>query len=190
QQNSGVSAARNAGILSSKGEWVAFLDSDDEWMPTKLEKQVQIANRNPSIVASATNAAIVISEQTEIDLFNDRGFQVGFIDPLIIERPLSLIVKLQPFTSSLFVLRDMLLSVGLFDSTMTLFEDHDLMCRICLKGPWAITRETLVRMFRRGDVGIALSVQMTRDPSLAASNLRKTFLKLLKEEGLTKMKRS
>ena len=46
QENHGVSVARNKGILESKGEYIAFLDSDDLWLPEKLEKQVAILNNN------------------------------------------------------------------------------------------------------------------------------------------------
>ena len=39
QSNNGVSKARNKGVHESKGEWIAFLDSDDEWLPKKLQEQ-------------------------------------------------------------------------------------------------------------------------------------------------------
>ena len=186
QQNSGVSAARNAGILSAMGRWITFLDSDDEWLPTKLEKQIQIATNNPSIVASITNVAIAVSDHKEIDLFNMRGFQVDSIAPLIISRPLILFCHLEPFCQSLFVLRDKLLAVGLFDTGISLHEDQDLIYRISLQGPWAVTGEKLVRIFRRGDVGIALSLQHARDPRFSAWIRIKICRKLLAGWDLTR----
>ena len=42
QENRGVSSARNAGIKATNSKWIALLDSDDEWLPNKLEKQIKI----------------------------------------------------------------------------------------------------------------------------------------------------
>ena len=47
EKNKGVSFARNKGIQKAKHSWIAFLDSDDEWLPLKLEKQIQLISRSP-----------------------------------------------------------------------------------------------------------------------------------------------
>ena len=49
QQNLGVSAARNKGVEVSSGELIAFLDSDDEWLPEKLQKQIDFLKDNPKL---------------------------------------------------------------------------------------------------------------------------------------------
>src|ERR1700756_3334933 len=54
-ENVGGSEARNIGAREARGEWVALLDDDDEWLPEKLEKQIQsILSSNGSILFSAT----------------------------------------------------------------------------------------------------------------------------------------
>mgnify|MGYP003575662843 FL=1 len=47
--NGGVSTARNAGMKAANGDWIALLDSDDEWLPNKLERQIQVLKENPAI---------------------------------------------------------------------------------------------------------------------------------------------
>lgn len=56
---SGAAAARNAGVSAAAGEWIAFLDDDDEWLPQKLERQIEVAKRSQyelPIVASRLTA--------------------------------------------------------------------------------------------------------------------------------------
>ena len=44
--NGGVSSARNLGIKAANGDWISLLDSDDEWLPNKLERQIEIITKN------------------------------------------------------------------------------------------------------------------------------------------------
>ncbi len=50
QTNAGVSAARNTAIRAAKGDWIAFLDADDEWLPDKIERQTALHSRNPDLM--------------------------------------------------------------------------------------------------------------------------------------------
>ncbi|MGL6344233.1 MAG: glycosyltransferase family 2 protein, partial [Waterburya sp.] len=47
-ESQGGAGARNAGVAETKGEWIAFLDDDDEWLPQKLERQLEVAKRSQS----------------------------------------------------------------------------------------------------------------------------------------------
>jgi glycosyltransferase involved in cell wall biosynthesis len=71
-QSVGGSDARNAGVLHAQGQWVAFLDDDDEWLPTKIEKQLDCALRSNS--ASPIIACQVIGRTPKRDYIWPRRF--------------------------------------------------------------------------------------------------------------------
>ncbi len=144
QNNRGVSAARNLGILHSKGELTAFLDSDDEWLPGKLAAQVDFMAANPT-------ARLV--QTREIWMRNGRRVNPGrkhlkkagdiFLDS----------VKLCLISPSAVMLRRQVLDeVGLFDETLPAAEDYDLWLRILRLHPAGlIDRELAIRHGGRPD---------------------------------------
>jgi glycosyltransferase involved in cell wall biosynthesis len=75
QQNAGPGAARNRGIEAATGEYIAFLDSDDEWLPGKLQRQLDIFNATPEVGLVAGSARCVDEEGqfVEYRVMNKRG---------------------------------------------------------------------------------------------------------------------
>ena len=67
QENAGVSSARNYGMKLAQGEYIAFLDSDDLWMPQKLEKQIRFMEWN--------DYAFSYTNYEEIDIEGNKNFQ-------------------------------------------------------------------------------------------------------------------
>ena len=58
QQNAGESAARNRGLEAATADWVAFLDADDEWLPTRLERLAEAIEGDPDVDIVTTDAIV------------------------------------------------------------------------------------------------------------------------------------
>jgi len=134
--NKGPSAARNRGIKAAKGEWLAFLDSDDSWKPDKLEKQVQFIKDNPDIKICQTEE-IWIRNGKRVNPRKKHEMHSGWIYeqclPMCIVSP-----------SSVMIHREVIEKVGLFDETMLACEDYDLWLRIAPFYPICLVREKLI----------------------------------------------
>jgi glycosyltransferase involved in cell wall biosynthesis len=123
--NGGVSRARNEGIQVARGELVAFLDSDDEWLPRKLE--LQVARLRESEDARTTVAYCAAYKYDEFR--NRMGIHGGAIYEGDVFDPL--LTGWYPPTASLFIVkRSSLLDVGGFDEGLACAEDYDLWLRL------------------------------------------------------------
>jgi glycosyltransferase involved in cell wall biosynthesis len=143
QQNRGVAAARNRGAREAGTEWVAFLDADDVWLPTKLERQGSRV-RNSGAAAVFTAVALVAEDLSPIP----RGPVSDVRDDL--EALLLHGETIPQGTSSTLLVRYSIFSgVGGYDETLSTMADWDLLIRLRLRTRFAHVWEPLV-LYRRG----------------------------------------
>jgi glycosyltransferase involved in cell wall biosynthesis len=134
QRNAGVSAARNRGIDAATQGWVALLDADDEWLPSKLETQWSLITRHPAIAWVGANATFVIGGTTKHAklprrvserLSNEE--QIEFFAGWAHGLPLQ--------TTGMLIRRDVFDDVGPFDTDLRVGEDRNMWWRIAFRNP-------------------------------------------------------
>ena len=139
QENAGVSAARNAGVALAAGEWIAFLDSDDAWLPEKLERQLSALANEPELRLSHTDE-IWIRNGKRVNQPKEYAKSGGAIYRRCL--PLCCICP-----SSALIRRDLFDETGGFDETLPACEDYDLWLRITARDPVHYLDEALVRKY-------------------------------------------
>ncbi|MEM7293856.1 MAG: glycosyltransferase [Pseudomonadota bacterium] len=139
QKNQGVSAARNRGITAAKCEWIGLLDSDDAWLPQKLERQVRAIQQRGGFRLIHCDD-IWIRNGERVDPINKHQKQGGYIFRCCL--PMSCISP-----SAAVIHRSLFDEVGRFDTGLPACEDYDLWLRICARDPVLYVSEPLLRKY-------------------------------------------
>ena len=136
QEPTGRSAARNTGIERARGEWIAFLDSDDAWLPGKLALQLAYHEANPTIAMSAHGL-----EKAHAD----GRIEPAPPDPLVGDPYLSLADHFAFVPSAVMVRTAVAREVGGFDARFDGTEDLDFALKVARRHPVAVLPDCLTR---------------------------------------------
>jgi glycosyltransferase involved in cell wall biosynthesis len=162
QSNQGVSAARNRGLSEASGRFIAFLDSDDLWLPKKLSSQVDFFNSNPDALICQTEE-IWVRNGVRVNPKKRHKKPWG----MIFEPSLALCL-VSP--SAVMIRRSLFDEIGVFDETLPACEDYDLWLRISCRYPVFLIDTPLI--IKRGGHSDQLS---------ASSGLDKSRIKAIKK---------
>jgi glycosyl transferase family 2 len=172
QENGGVSSARNAGIRLARGDLVAFLDSDDQWLPDHLAIVSDVLARHPEAVLCSTSPR-----------FDAGGRQPSSRAEIADLLPLLFVENVVGAPSGLVVRRTALLEAGGFDERLPVMEGWELWLRLARLGPFALLRRrTFVfqatrgflteRSSRSGDYQRAMDIVAASAATIAADSGR------------------
>lgn len=139
QQNGGVSAARNSGIRATHCDWIALLDSDDGWLPNKLDKQLTLVSQQPEYKIIHSDE-IWIRNGVRVNQMKKHTKKGGWIFQDCL--PLCAISP-----SAAMIHRAVFDDVGLFDETLPACEDYDLWLRITSQYPVLYCDEPLINKY-------------------------------------------
>jgi glycosyltransferase involved in cell wall biosynthesis len=127
ESNQGPSAARNLGIRESKSAYLAFLDSDDEWLPGKLKAQLEFFKQNPDYLIGQTEEIWIRNGVRVNPMKKHQKFGGAIFEKCL---PLSIVSP-----SCVMMKREFFDRVGFFDETLPACEDYDLWLRASARHP-------------------------------------------------------
>lgn len=143
QQNQGEAAARNRAIAESSGQYVALLDSDDAWRPTKLAQQMAFMQPRPAVGLVGCHALAIDVQGNRV---HDRPVYPGYVGEILSLE--TLVLRSPLYCSTVMMRRACLDQVGLFCEDIRYGEDRELFLRIAAKYPVGFVGEPLALLRR------------------------------------------
>jgi glycosyltransferase involved in cell wall biosynthesis len=168
-QNHGMSATRNLGLSHASGEYIAFLDADDVWLPNKLASQVAILDAQPSVGATYGRALIWYSWAGENAKETDFFYELGVRPDQVYHPPTLLLSQLlnvyqSPTSTGCLLRRTLVNEVGGFEPAFRgMFEDAVFFAKALLMAPFFVSGEVLFKYRQHSSSAGAVSAAANRD---------------------------
>lgn len=148
QENQGPSAARNVAINHAGGKYVAFLDSDDRWLPTHLEEQLRLLESDPTLGLVYADGIVTVRDAPVRTCFEINRQRRPVTFEMLVQEDCTVV------TSATVARREALLQAGLFDERFRHCEDFELWARVLLCG-FRIDYACQIRIVHRSGIGLS-----------------------------------
>jgi glycosyltransferase involved in cell wall biosynthesis len=144
QPNAGAAAARNAAIADARGEFLAFLDADDEWHPDKLARQIKLLTSNPGMVLAGCRAEVIGLDGSRLPVNASR-------EPTVGPQAWRILLHHSFFVPSVLAARtEVVRRIGGFTARLRAGEDDQDFCiRMALAGEVGFVDAALVTMYQQ-----------------------------------------
>jgi glycosyltransferase involved in cell wall biosynthesis len=170
QDNRGMCAARNAAIRRARGDYIAFLDADDRWLPTKLAKQVSLLESHPEVGFCSTAARVEDEHGKLLNVWKCRSGRLQMLETLFAEN-----AAIAGGCSAVVARRHLVEQVGMFDESLRGFEDPDLWIRLAAVSGYACIDEPLAVILRR-EQSVSRNVEAMRSSTLRSMHKNRSLL--------------
>lgn len=169
QNNRGASAARNNGIRHAQGDYIAFLDGDDTWVPEKLEKHISHLESSPNVGVSFSYCAFVDENGKPLGLYNATEYKVITPGAILCRNPIvspsCLVTRREVLEAVKFQQEiDGVIEDCYFDENLRQSEDAECWFRICVKTNWKLEAiPEILANYRLHSVGNSANLLKTLD---------------------------
>jgi glycosyltransferase involved in cell wall biosynthesis len=173
--NKGEAASRNTGIVNANGEFLAFLDDDDEWLPDKLALQVDLLEKASSRVGAVYTGMVIVNLSDNKVLFQNIPTKRGdLLKDMLFENVIGT-------PSKVLIRRSCIQKVGLFDENLNYYVDYDFFLRFAKHFHFDYTSQPLVKYHIHEE-------NLTKNMIIIEKGLEKLKIKYSGEHGSEKIR--